>query len=245
MRHTTFARYAVLGATLVAIAGCTMKKQDAPDLTGPSEMSTSITVTASPDTIPQDGATQSVVTIVARDAHSQPIANLTLRLDVFADGAAANDFGRLSARNITTGSDGRATAVYTAPKGLFGDSTPEALIRIYVTPVGTNLDNAVARSVSIRLVPPATIYAPGSPIASFTYSPNSPKAGQDVFFNASGSTDTDGSIVEYQWTYGDGDVEYGLSQTHDFPNAGTYNVILTVTDNVGNKASTTRTITVS
>lgn len=246
MCHTTLARYAVSLAALALVgAGCTMKNQDAPDLTGPSELGTSITLTAAPDTIPQDGTTQSVVTVVATDASGQPLANLTLRVDVVVDGKFANDFGRLSARNITTSSNGRASVSYTAPQSLFGDATPEEYIRIYVTPVGTNFDNANARSVSIRLVPPATIYTPGSPVASFTYAPASPKVGQDVSFNGSGSTDPDGSIVQYQWTYGDGDVEYGETQLHDFAQAGTYNVILTVTDNSGNKASTTRTITVS
>jgi len=245
MRHTTLARYAAaLLATFATIGGCTMKNQDAPDLAGPSELSMSLTVTASPDTIPQDGAAQSVVTVAARDASSQPIANLNLRLDVATDGGFANDFGLLSSRNITTGSDGRASAVYTAPEGLFGDATPEAYVRIYVWPVGTNFDNANPRSVSIRLVAPATIYAPGSPVASFAYSPLDPKAGQDVYFNASASTDPDGRIVQYQWTYGDGDVEYGVTQIHDFPK-GTFNVVLTVTDNSGKKASTTRTVTVS
>jgi chitodextrinase len=244
MRHSTLVSHAAVLAVLVA-AGCTMKNQDAPDLTGPSEPSLSIALTASPDIIPQDGAAQSVIAVLARDPASQPIANLALRVDVVADGALASDFGRLSARNITTGSDGRATVVYTAPKGAFGDATPEALVRVFVTPVGTNYDSASSRSVSIRLVAPSTIYVPGSPVASFTYSPANPKAGQDVYFNASTSTDSDGSIVDYQWTYGDGDVEYGVTQIHDFANAGTYNVVLTVTDNAGNKASTTRTIVVS
>jgi PKD repeat protein len=201
-------------------------------------------VTATPDTIPQDGATQSLIAIVARDVKNQPVANLSMRLDVLIDGKFANDFGRLSSQNVTTGSDGRVTATYTAPASVFGSATPEEIVRIMVTPVGTNFDNASARSVSLRLIPPATIYAPGSPIASFTFVPASPKVGQDVSFNASASTDPDGSIVQYQWTYGDGDVEYGITQVHDFPSSGTYNVILTVTDNSGNKASTTRSIVV-
>lgn len=245
MRHTSFARFAAALAVAVTITGCTMKDQDAPDLAGPSELSTSLAVTATPDTIPQDGAAQSIVAVVARGANNQPIPNLTLRVDVVADGQFANDFGRLSARNITTGSDGRATVVYTAPKGEFGDATPEALIRIYLIPVGTNFDNANPRSVSIRLVAPATIYVPGSPTPSFSFYPPSAKVGENVSFNASASKDPDGSIVEYQWVYGDGDIEYGVTQVHDFPKAGTYNVILTVTDNAGNKASTTRPLTIT
>lgn len=248
MSHITLARRTLQAtglAALVALAGCTMKSQDAPAPTGPSGFGTSIIVTASPDTIAQDGTSQSVIAVVARNESNQPVANLALRVDVAVGGAFASDFGRLSARNIATGSDGRATVVYTAPQGAFGDSTPETLVRIFVWPIGTNFDDTNPRSVSIRLVAPATIYAPGSPIASFTFSPTSPKKGQDVSFNAAASSDPDGSIVQYQWTYGDGDVEYGLTQAHDFPAEGTYDVILTVTDNAGNKASTSRQVTVS
>lgn len=247
MRYYTIFAGSLASLAVLAMtgAGCTMKNQDAPDLTGPSELSTSLAITATPDTIPQDGTTQSLIAIVARDANNQPVPNLSLRLDVVVDGRFANDFGRLSAQNLVTGSDGRGSATYTAPASVFGSATPEALVRIFVTPVGTNFDNASSRSVSLRLVAPATIYTPGSPVASFTYAPSNPKAGQDVSFNASASADPDGSIVQWQWTYGDGDVEYGVTQMHDFPQAGTYNVILTVTDNSGNKASTTRTITVS
>jgi PKD repeat protein len=134
--------------------------------------------------------------------------------------------------------------VYTAPPQPPDHNDPEAYIRIYVTPVGTNYDNALSRYVGIRLVQPATIYVPGSPVAQFSYTPSSPRTAQDVFFDGSLSIDPDGSIVSYQWSYDDGDFETGMTQYHDFVKAGTYNVTLTVTDNAGNKASTTRLVTV-
>jgi hypothetical protein len=118
MSHITLARGIVTAAgaaSLVVLSSCTMDNQDPPAFAGPSEYATSLTMTASPDMIVQDGASQSVIGIVARDAANQPIANLSMRVDVVVNGAFANDFGRLSARNITTGSDGRTTVVYTAP----------------------------------------------------------------------------------------------------------------------------------
>jgi PKD repeat protein len=81
-------------------------------------------------------------------------------------------------------------------------------------------------------------------VAQFSYTPSSPRTAQDVFFDGSLSIDPDGSIVSYQWSYDDGDFENGMTQYHDFVKAGTYNVTLTVTDNAGNKASTTRLVTV-
>ena len=91
-----------------------MKDQDAPPLTGPSEFSQSITLTVSPDVLPQDGASQSLVTVTARDSSSQPIRNLALRAETRVGGVPV-EFGSLSARSIATGSDGKATLVYTAP----------------------------------------------------------------------------------------------------------------------------------
>jgi PKD repeat protein len=50
--------------------------------------------------------------------------------------------------------------------------------------------------------------------------------------------------VSYEWDYGDGDRESGITQSHDFTAAGDYQVTLTVTDDSGLKASRTRVISV-
>lgn len=52
-------------------------------------------------------------------------------------------------------------------------------------------------------------------------------------FNASGSTDPDGTIVLYAWTFGDGSTGSGVTPSHCYATAGTYTVILTVTDDDG------------
>ena len=54
-----------------------------------------------------------------------------------------------------------------------------------------------------------------------------------VDFNGSGSTDSDGSIVDWQWDFGDGNSDSGQSVNHTFYSPGTYAVSLTVTDNDG------------
>ena len=43
------------------------------------------------------------------------------------------DLGRLSARNLTTDSDGRTSLMYTAPEPLLGD-TRQTFITIVITP---------------------------------------------------------------------------------------------------------------
>jgi PKD repeat protein len=66
-----------------------------------------------------------------------------------------------------------------------------------------------------------------------------------VAFNALGSSDADGTITSYAWTFGDGASASGASVSHTYATAGTYTATLTVTDNAGLRASDTATISVA
>jgi len=65
-----------------------------------------------------------------------------------------------------------------------------------------------------------------------------------VSFSSAGSTDSDGSITSYSWSFGDGTTSTLANPSHTYTTANTYTVSLTVTDNEGatNTASTTATI---
>ncbi|MFC2011101.1 PKD domain-containing protein [Chloroflexota bacterium] len=65
------------------------------------------------------------------------------------------------------------------------------------------------------------------PVASFTYNSN----GLTCNFDASDSYDADGSIVAYDWIFGDGNTGAGITITHTYASPGTYEVSLTVMDN--------------
>ena len=82
------------------------------------------------------------------------------------------------------------------------------------------------------------------PIADFTYTPEYPIVDQTVEFDASSSYDPDGTIVSYDWDFGDGAKASGDVVTHAYSSAGNYTVILTVTDNEGAKNSMSKTISV-
>ena len=75
------------------------------------------------------------------------------------------------------------------------------------------------------------------PVANFSWHPVIPKVGQNITFDASSSYDSDGSIVNYTWDFGDGSVGYGMNVKHAYSRAGAYNVTLVVTDDDGATAS--------
>jgi PKD repeat protein len=84
-----------------------------------------------------------------------------------------------------------------------------------------------------------------SPTASFTANPTSGIAPLEVAFDASNSSDSDGSIISYAWDFKDGNTGSGETINHTFSSTGSYNVKLTVTDDKGATDSTTKTITVT
>jgi PKD repeat protein len=209
-------------------------------MTGPSEMSLSLALSANPDVLSLDGASQTQITIEARDHNGQPAANVPLRIEIMADGQRV-DYGTISARTLVTGSNGRATLTYTAPP-LVGSDIPT--LDILVTPTGTgDASSHISRTVNIRLVPPGIII-PGGLAAVFTMNPNPAAAFSDVLFDASQSRSGVGTaIVSFNWSFGDGTTGSGVTAAHKY-SAGTFTVTLTVTDSNGLTTSSSQILNV-
>lgn len=234
-----------LAATFAA--GCTVQETDAPPLAGPSEFALSINMQVSPDSIPQDGATQSSITIEARDPNSQPVRGLSLRVEMYVDGVGA-DFGTLSSRTVVTGDDGRAHFTYTPPAAPIESVGPGHLITFAVTPVGSDYRSAQARTVDLRLFPPGVIQPPaGDIVPAFIFSPTTVTTFQRVTFDASATTEGGivcGGACTYIWSFGDGGSGQGLTATHEFRAPGSYVVTLRVVGTRRQERSTTQTVTV-
>ena len=79
------------------------------------------------------------------------------------------------------------------------------------------------------------------PVARFVYDANN----LTVVFNASASSDPDGSIANYSWIFGDETGAFGEAVGHIYAMNGTYNVTLTVADNKEGKNSTSKDLAVS
>jgi PKD repeat protein len=77
-----------------------------------------------------------------------------------------------------------------------------------------------------------TVNATGQPEAKLTYSPIKPKVGENITFTST-STDPDGTIVSWDWTFDDESIGSGEVVIHAYAETGTYKVTLNVTDNDG------------
>jgi len=81
-----------------------------------------------------------------------------------------------------------------------------------------------------------------NPVAIFTYTRPYSYAPLIVRFDAGGSYDSDGTIEKYEWDFGGSGTAQGETYNYTYDNYGTYVVTLTVTDNDGNKDTTSKTI---
>jgi PKD repeat protein len=84
-----------------------------------------------------------------------------------------------------------------------------------------------------------------APSAAFTLSPGAPYClDQVITFNGSVSSDPDGSIVSYEWDFGDGTTGVGAECSHRYALSGDYTVTLKVTDNDGIPVFARQSVTV-
>ncbi len=170
--------------------------------------------------------------------------------------------GFAQVRVVLSGPNG-TTDTYTDPAGRFeftglvpGNYTlsidettlPERFSFTTDKEISIKISAASAPQVNIGgyIKPKQVVITFQPPTADFTYSPETPRAGQPVTFDASDSFDFDGTIVSYAWDFnGDGKPDAsGENATYTFSAPGKYDVTLTVTDNDGNTDSLTDTIVV-
>src|SRR5512135_1701170 len=88
----------------------------------------------------------------------------------------------------------------------------------------------------------ATIILDASPPVANAGQNQNVQVGTKAAFDGSGSTDNSG-IASYHWDFGDGATGSGVAPTHNYTNAGTYTLRLTVIDIAGNRAASTITVT--
>ena len=102
-------------------------------------------------------------------------------------------------------------------------------------------DGSANKTYQILAVPSGNL----APVAAVTATPTTGNVPLTVTFGSAGSTDSDGTIVSRAWTFGDGGTSTSASPSHVYATAGTYNAVLTVTDDDGATDPAAVTITVT
>ena len=140
--------------------------------------------------------------------------------------------------DTATNTAGTAIVVGTSPRGVaiapdgktayvtnFGSGT--------VTPIDT-ATNTAGTAITVGSEPIAVAVTPDQgPVAAF--SAPTAVSGEPVMFDASGSSDSDGTVASYHWDFGDGTTQITSSPTtlHTYATPGNPTVTLTVTDDAG------------
>jgi PKD repeat protein len=242
---------AFITLALPVVAGCAVHQDQAPSTTsGPAEAAFSLKMLATPDSLVQDGAQTSTISVTAFGPDGKAVAK-TVQLTL-------QGVGTLTPAAITT----PGTAVYRPPAAT---STSPTVVTILGTIVGTTGDAALsafgplsAPQVTVTLrppssAPPAVGETPTPIITSIT--PASPTAGAPTLFNATSSCPSfavtggcaraTSTITNWDWDFGDGsDHGSGVTVTHTYLVARAYPVVLTVTNSQNRSASTTSVVTV-
>jgi PKD repeat protein len=168
-----------------------------------------------------DGATGTASEDVYVRPAVSPVAMFTttvLWLDVSVDASGSYDPDGTVVSYDWDWGDGSTGSGVTATHKYAADGT--YTITLTVTD-NDGLTGTASESVSVR--------APVPPVAMFTTTVE----WLEVSVDASGSYDSDGTIVSYAWDWGDGSTGSGVTATHSYAMKGTYTITLTVTDNDG------------
>ena len=96
--------------------------------------------------------------------------------------------------------------------------------------------------IEVQIIDAATINQ--APFSNFTKSVSSGTAPLAVSFNGGPSADPDGTVVSYNWNFGDFTTGTGPINSHTFTTSGTFPVTLTVTDDDGESTSSTQNVSV-
>jgi YVTN family beta-propeller protein len=130
--------------------------------------------------------------------------------------------------NVGTSPEGIAIT----PDGRFAYVTNEGSTIVSV--IDTQTNQVVGSPITVGTGPLGVAITPDQPpLASFTDARARP--GVPLAFNASASSDPDGSIARYNWDFGDGQTAADGDSTpsHTYTKPGSYQVKLTLTDNEG------------
>ncbi len=192
--------------------------------------------TSSTPTATMDLKSYAVVDPTAPTAPNQlPTAAFTpttAGLKVTVDAAASADAdGSIQSYAWTFGDGSTATGVTATRTYAAAGTYP---VKLTVT---DDRGGVSTKTIDVTVAP-----APNqAPVAAFTPT----VTGLSVAVDGAASSDPDGTIQSYAWSFGDSGTGTGAATSHTYTTGGTFDVTLTVTDNSGATTSITKQVTVT
>ena len=198
--------------------------------------------------------TVNVSGVTVTEANSSTTANFVVTLSApvptnqsvmfaTADGSAVAGSDYQSVSTTVTFVAGETQKIVAVT--ILGDTAQEGIETFFVTlsspTTGIELGNFQAVGTILNDDLPPNL----PPVAVVSATPTSGLAPLTVNFTGSGSSDADGTIVSYAWTFGDGASSSATNPAHTYSAVGTYTAALTVTDNRGGTGSASIQIVVA
>ena len=254
---TFSARNAVTGSDGMARTNYTAPPMPAGGNTGPGcnglpgQCVTIVATTSDSTAATPSGATSTAETVitltppgVVLPPAGSPTASFTMTPTPVVKGSAATFDG--SASSPGTGATGIATYSWSFGDGSTGSGKTVSHSYNTVATYSVTLTVTNDRGLSASTTQSLSVGGVDLPQADFVFSPTLPTTGQTVIFNADLAKAAAGhQLTSFSWNYGDGGTDSGMVVSHNFAAAGIYNVVLTVLDDLGQKATKSSSVTVT
>jgi hypothetical protein len=242
---------------LSSLVGCTTHDVSIPALDGPSGQGFDLTLKVSKDVLVADGRDFAVVTATVHGPDGRVLGNQDVFFSIADDTGHFADIGVIVGSNgpgtgatVRTNVQGIAQVLYEAPART--DATANQSVLVVARLVGSDSNGANYNSVRIELRSAEPRLFPTNPNnvlpkCFFIVEPAAGpfRQGQVIGFHST-SSDTDGTIIRYEWQFGDS--VHGAGDQPDtayvYHESGTFVVTHTVTDNDGGQGKCTASLVV-
>ncbi|WP_197680538.1 PKD domain-containing protein [Microlunatus sagamiharensis] len=157
--------------------------------------------------------------------------NTTDGMKLYVDGALVGTNGQTDAQSYTGYWRVGGDTAWGGDSSFFNGRLDEAAVYPYALSLTQVQSHYFASDASANAAPTAAFTSSCTQLA--------------CYFDGSGSSDPDGTVASWAWDFGDGKTATGATAPHDYMDAGTYTVKLTVTDNNGKSTSTSQPVLVT
>ena len=251
LRRTQGGRGMAIGLSAwlaLSFGGCTTHEVSVPALDGPSEQGMQISLKVSKDVLVSDGRDFAVVTATVRGPNGRLAANQDVFFAIadetghFADiGVIVGSNGPGTGATVRTNAQGVAQVIYEAPART--DATTNQSVLVMARLVSNDANGTAYHSVRIELRSAEPRLFPANPtnklpICSFLTEPAvGPFKVNTVIGFHSTSSDPDGTIIRYEWNFGDGTTGVDPDLPKIYRTPGSYTVTHSVIDNNGGRST--------